>query len=106
MPPVVFVVNEGNFGSGDGTISYYNTSANTTELDVFGLKNSSKALGDVVQSMTVDGDKGYVVVNGDGKLFTVNANTMELINTMTGLSLPRYFLVYQGKGLLNRVGFL
>src|SRR5688572_6108892 len=59
----VFVVNEGNFLEADGSVSHFNLSTKETTQDLFGSVNTGRALGDVVQSMTIDGDNAYIVVN-------------------------------------------
>jgi YVTN family beta-propeller protein len=97
----IFVINEGNFGNGDGTISFYNPSAKTVEQDIYGAKNAGKALGDVVQSMLVSGDKTFVVVNNSNKMEIVNSNTFVSEGTITGLSLPRFAAVAGTNGYIT-----
>lgn len=96
----VFVVNEGNFSDADGTISYMDRAGSVTH-DLFGLVNNERALGDVVQSMTIDGEFAYVVVNNSNKVEVVEANTFKSVYTLQGLKLPRYFTTYNGKGYLT-----
>jgi YVTN family beta-propeller protein len=91
----VFVVNEGNFGSGNGTITHFSKSKVTTQ-DLFGLVNNGLALGDVIQSMIVDDDAAYIVVNNSKKIEVVDAGTFERVGTITGLSLPRYVTIDDG----------
>lgn len=86
-----FVVNEGNFGGGTGTITYYNTSTGTAEQNIF--KNAAgKFAGDVVQSVTVHEDKAYIVLNGDNKIEIADANTFERLGSITDdrIVQPRY----------------
>lgn len=97
----VFVINEGNFGSGNGTVTFYNLNDKSTTADIFGLVNDDRALGDVVQSMTVAGEEAYIVVNNDNKVEIANANTFEAIHTLTDVKLPRYFATANGKGYLT-----
>src|SRR4051812_14357412 len=59
----VLITNEGTFGHGNGSVSYYNPATGETQQDLFGAKNNQKQLGDVVQSVTIDGDLAYIVVN-------------------------------------------
>jgi len=101
----VFVVNEGNFGSGNGTISHFSESKGATQ-DLFGLVNNGLALGDVVQSMTIDDHVAYIVVNNSKKIEVVDAGTFERIGTIEGLSLPRYVTIKDGFGYVTEwVGF-
>jgi YVTN family beta-propeller protein len=97
----VFIVNEGNFGSADGSISFYDPASGSTKHDIFGLVNNNLALGDVVQSMTIDGDLAYIVVNNSNKVEVVNANTFVSEYRLNEVKLPRYFVVHAGKGYLT-----
>lgn len=101
----VFVVNEGNFGASNGTISFYNPTTKTAVQDLFGKANDNALLGDVVQSFHVDNLKGYVVVNNSNKLVSVDYDTFKLSDTLTtDLANPRYFATYKGKGFLSNWG--
>jgi YVTN family beta-propeller protein len=97
----VFVINEGNFQDADGSISFINPDDGSVKQDLFGSVNNGLALGDVVQSMTIDGDLSYVVVNNSYKIEVVNANTFVSEYTIQGLSLPRYFVTLGGKGYVT-----
>lgn len=97
----VFVVNEGNFTAGDGSVTFFNPDSKTATADIFGLVNDGLALGDVVQSMTIAGDEAYIVVNNDNKVEITNAYTFETIHTITDVKLPRYFATANGKGYLT-----
>ncbi|HEY5825108.1 MAG TPA: DUF5074 domain-containing protein [Cyclobacteriaceae bacterium] len=97
----VLVVNEGAFGKSDGSISFYDPSSGEVKLDIFGLRNEGKATGDVVQSVTVDGDLAYVVINNDDQMKVVNSNSFVSEYTLEGVTLPRYFTTYGGKGYLT-----
>ena len=93
----VFIVNEGNFLHADGSVSFLNLANSEVTSDLFGRVNDGRALGDVVQSMTTDGDRSYIVVNNSNKIEVVNANTFESISSFE-LSLPRNFVLHNGKG--------
>src|SRR5687768_18408442 len=71
----VLVLNEGNFTEADGTVSHFDRTSAQVKQDVFGSVNNGKALGSVVQSLTVDGDLTYVVVNNSNKVEVVNSHT-------------------------------
>src|SRR5688572_11771045 len=96
----VLVVNEGNFQDADGTISHISSDGTVTQ-DLFGAANNGLALGDVVQSMSVDGRFAYIVVNNSNKMEVVDANTFVAEYTLKNLLLPRYFTTLNGIGYLT-----
>lgn len=97
----VLIVNEGSFKKADGTIGFFDTNGLEAKQDIFGLKNNGKALGDIVQSMFIDGDLAYIAVNNSNTLEVVNSNSFVAEYTLTDVKLPRYFTVYKGKGYLT-----
>lgn len=88
----VFVVHEGNFQSGNASLSFFNKYTEVMSNDVFEAVNSIP-LGDVAQSMVTIGDRGYVVVNNSGKIEVVNLEDLSSVGTISGLSSPRYICV-------------
>lgn len=85
----VFICNEGNFMSGNATLSFFNTKTNTISNQVFFNANNFP-LGDVCQSMSIYGDYGFVVMNNSGKIMVININTFKHLATIGGLISPRY----------------
>lgn len=98
----VLIVNEGAFGSANGDITYYNPSLDVIEQNVFKKVNSAFA-GDVLQSISVEGDDGYLVLNGSSKIEIVDINTMKRKSTFTNVKLnsPRYLNVINGKAYIT-----
>jgi DNA-binding beta-propeller fold protein YncE len=88
----VFIVCEGPFGSGTGTMSYYNR-ADSTRGDIFGAANGGAAIGNVLQSYTVFNNVGYLMANNANKMITVDPKTFAVTGTYdTGFIFPRYAL--------------
>ena len=98
----VLVVSEGAFGSANGDITYYNPSLDVIEQNVFKKVNGVFA-GDVLQSISVEGDDGYLVLNGSNKIEVVDINTLKRKNTFADLKLnnPRYLKVINGKAYIS-----
>ncbi len=84
-----FIINEGTFGSGNGSISFYDGTSVTQ--DIFFTANS-RALGDVVQDLQFHNGKGYIVVNNSNKIEVVDQKTFIENATISGLELPRFFM--------------
>lgn len=87
----VFILNEGNFQAGNASIDRFDPEVKTLSSDVFFSKNQLP-LGDVLQSMTIIGDKGYIVVNNSQKIEVVTLNDLAVQNTITGFTSPRFLL--------------
>lgn len=84
----VFVINEGNFTWGNGSLSFYSTDSAKIYNNVFSEVNS-RPLGDVPNSMTLYGDNAYIVVNNSGKIEVVSTNTLLSSGTISNLNSPR-----------------
>jgi len=100
----VLVLNEGDMAS--GTVTFISNDLGTLEDDIFGAVNSGsgQSIGGYVQSIFFDGDKAYVISNGSNKITVVNRYTFEYIATVsTGLSAPRYGVVYNGKAYVTNL---
>lgn len=87
----VYIINEGNYGWGNASLSYYNYTDNSVVEDLFQPANN-RPLGDVFQSMTVFNNKAYLVINNSGKIEVVNPATLVSSDIISGFVSPRYFL--------------
>src|SRR2546421_1774917 len=76
----VFITNEGSFGNGDGSVSFFRPASHEIINDVFMTVNH-RPLGDVVQSMILFNNKGYIVVNNSQKIEVVNKNNFSSTGT-------------------------
>jgi YVTN family beta-propeller protein len=96
----VFVVNEGNYLAGNGSLSFYNLKNGTIYNDLFSAKNT-RLLGDIPEYLAVDGSVGYIVVNNSGTIERIDMNTMQSTGTVTDLNSPRQMVIYNGKGYVS-----
>jgi sugar lactone lactonase YvrE len=98
----VLIANEGSYGSGNGSISYYNTSENTITNNIFDDANN-RPLGDVVQSVAKFDGKAYICVNASNKLEIVNGKDFKSLVTLY-VNQPRYFVADNDKGYISKWG--
>ncbi|MEQ9148421.1 MAG: hypothetical protein RLP13_09100 [Cytophagales bacterium] len=91
----VIVVNEGNFGQANGSLSYINREAKSVINDVVSISNGGITTGDVVQSVYHDNlyNRIFVVSNNESRILVLDDSSfVQTAVIETGLSLPRYIL--------------
>lgn len=97
----VFIVNEGNYLYGNSSLHYYDIDTKEVVADIFSLANGIP-LGDVAYSMFIRNGKGYIVVNNSSSIHVVDANTLLLEKTITGLTSPRHiFFIDNERALVS-----
>lgn len=100
----LFIVNEGNFLTPNGSISYLSDDLQI-ENNVFSLVNPGKVTGDTPLSIGFNGDMAYIIVNGSNKIEVVNRYTFKSIATITSqVKNPRYIAFANGKGYITNWG--
>ncbi|QKG58538.1 hypothetical protein GKZ68_19010 [Hymenobacter sp. BRD128] len=87
-----FVINEGNFSNGIGSVSRFDKTSKDLVTDAFATANGGAVLGSVVESMTVVDTKGYVVVNNSNKIEVVSLPDFKSTATIAGLNQPRFLV--------------
>jgi len=99
-----FVTNEGPFQNGSGTITFVGDDGQVSQ-NVFKTVNSED-IGNILNSMTIAEDKGYIVVNNSNKIVVVNKYTMEKEAEIKGDAIvnPRFLVVNDGKGYISNWG--
>jgi YVTN family beta-propeller protein len=85
----VFILNEGNFRSGNGSLSFFSYDSLKVFNHVF-LDINKRPLGDIPYSMRILGGKAYILVNNSGKIEVANSNDLKSIATINGIISPRY----------------
>lgn len=81
----VFVLCEGNFNSGNASLSYYNPTTKTVENGVFRRVNDRK-LGDTGQSITINDGTAYIAVENSGIVWGIDAETFKVKGQLTATS--------------------
>lgn len=86
-----FILNEGNFNGGNGSLSFYSPKDGTIQNGIFKAVNGVD-LGDVVQSMTIVDTLGFIVVNNSNKIEVISTNSWKKVTTINlpAGSSPRY----------------
>lgn len=83
------IINEGNFKLGNGSLSFYSYDSSKVYNDVFSQIND-RILGDIPNSIKVNGNNAWIVVNNSGKIEITDKNTLISVKTVTGLNSPRH----------------
>ncbi len=87
----IFIINEGTFLSGNGSIDFMNTDKGIMYKNIYYTVNKV-ALGDIPLEMKIYENKAYIVVNNSGKINIVDMENFEQITSIEGLNQPRRFL--------------
>jgi len=92
----VFIMNEGNFRSGNGSISFYSYDSLKIYNNIF-RETNERPLGDVPYSMGFAGKKAYILVNNSDKIEITGINTMKSVATIEKVVSPRYISFVSGQ---------
>ena len=91
----IFVLNEGNFGNVNASLTFYNPVADTVMNNLFYRVNGAP-IGDVGQSLALMDGNLYIVVNNSKYIYKMNAGTLAVDTTkpykLTDLYSPRCML--------------
>ncbi len=89
-----FIINEGNFGKGNGSLSFYSYKTQTVQNEIFKTVNN-RPLGDTPNSMTIHDSLGFIVVNNSNTIEVISLNTWKSKKsiTLTGAPSPRHLAV-------------
>ncbi|MFW5645209.1 MAG: YncE family protein, partial [Bacteroidota bacterium] len=87
----LFILNEGNYGSGNASLSYYERDSFRVTNDIF-LSVNNIPIGDVPQSMIIKDSLAYLTVSNSGKILVFSIFDFKHKGTIGGLFAPRYML--------------
>ena len=90
--PGVFIVNEGNFTTGNASLTWYQPEKDSVTQDAFYAVNKVP-LGDVANYMTTYNNKGFIVVNNSGIVYVIDLNTGAFLGKISGFISPREILI-------------
>lgn len=101
----VLILNQGNFGQGNSSISYLSNDFNTFQAHAFQAVNPNITLGDTGQDIGFYEDRAFVVMNNSNKIEVLNRYTLTHEATISvGLNNPRYIVFAQGKAFVTNWG--
>ena len=95
----LIVLNEGNFGFGNASVSIYNPETKEIFNNQFKTENGF-GIGDVLQSVKRHEDKLYFVINNSGKIVITDTNLVYQTE-ITGFNSPRYIEFANGNGFVT-----
>ena len=84
----VYITNEGNFGTGNSSLSIYDKTTNSVSNDVYSSNNGGALMGDVAQSMELINGNGYICVNNSSTIQVIDENHIYV--TAIQVYQPRY----------------
>jgi YVTN family beta-propeller protein len=87
----VFILNEGNFGQGNGSLSFLRFDSSKIENDIF-FQTNNRPLGDVPFSMSIIGENAWIAVNNSAKIEIVALKDLSQVATIEGFLSPRFIL--------------
>ena len=84
----MFVVCEGNFGSAEGDITWYNPEDGNTVKSLYYSANGTE-LGDIAQSFIIADTLGLITVNNSQKVTVVSMKSFAMVKNLNNFSYPR-----------------
>lgn len=98
----VMLINEGNFGRGNASISAYVPAKKAAYQQIFSGANEDRRLGDVGQSISAHDNYYYIVVNASGYIAVIDTVDMRITDSIQGnMVAPRYMAMSDGKGFVT-----
>lgn len=95
----IYIVNQGNIGKNNSTLTYYDYKAKTLIPDAFAATNTNK-LGDTGNDVGIYGTKMFIVVNYSGIVYVTNAKNAKVVKQFT-IAQPRYVVFSGGRAFVD-----
>lgn len=101
----LFIINEGNMGSGNSEISFIDQFYSEVSNSIFSKANAGANLGDTAQSIGIYKDYAFLVINNSNKIEVVNRHTFQQVATIVeGINNPRYISFSNDKAYVTNWG--
>lgn len=102
----IYVLNQGNLGSTNGTLTYYDYTSKKLTADIFSSVNA-RPLGDTPNDIKIYGSKMYIAVDGSGTIEVLDPKTAKSIKqlvmkTGTVSREPRSIVFNAGKAFISQ----
>ena len=98
----MFVSNEGAWGNSNASVSFISNSGEV-QNGIFNTVNS-RILGDVLQSVSMDDDFTYLVLNASNKVEVVTSDDFVEAGVISGLDSPRYIAFGEDNAYVSQWG--
>lgn len=92
----LFITNEGKFQTPNADVTFVTKDLSLMQNEIYKVKNNEN-LGDVLQTMVINGDKAYLLLNNSNKITIVDRVTFKKTGEITAqINNPRYMAVANG----------
>ena len=88
----LFILNEGTYTYANSSLTFYDPEADTVENNLFYRVNLAP-LGDVANSMAIDENGMYIVVNNSKYVYKVDPKTLKYEAKLDGVTSPRHIML-------------
>lgn len=95
-----YIINEGAFSQANASLSFFNTDKDSLINDYYSLL-VGRPLGDVLQSMSFNNGRIFLVVNNSQKIEVVDSASFTAIRSITGFTSPRGIYFYKDKAYVT-----
>lgn len=100
----IFILNEGNFGSGNSTVSFLDSESGNVSHDIFNAVNGED-LGDTATDIGFYEELAFIVINVSNTIQVVDRNTFDAVATINNdLNNPRQIAFLDGMAYVTNWG--